>query len=77
MLASLKFVEKYISLPKIKTQTVLNNKQTEIETYNLEKITSLLTRQGFEVDSIRIHGENLESVVVGYLFKTRAVRLPH
>lgn len=69
MLASLKFVEKYISLLKIKTQTVLNNKHTEIETYNLEKITSLLTRQGFEVDSIRIHGNNLESVVVGHIEK--------
>jgi phenylalanyl-tRNA synthetase beta chain len=69
MLASLKFVEKFISLPK-KTKNILTNgNQFEIETFDISKITPLLIRQGFEVENIIEKGAGLETVVVGRIEK--------
>lgn len=53
MLVSLNFIEKFITLPKISG------------TFDLEKICPILTRQGFEVEGAKIHGQGLEQVVVG------------
>jgi len=72
MLASLKFVEKFISLPKIKKNININGNSIEIFTYDLDKINPLLTRQGFEVDSVTLKGQGLETVVVGKIEKTEA-----
>ncbi|APJ04607.1 phenylalanine--tRNA ligase subunit beta [Silvanigrella aquatica] len=69
MLASLNFVEKFISLPKLTKYTNINSKQIETKIFDLNKITPLLTKQGFEVDNIIIKGEGLETVVVGRIEK--------
>lgn len=69
MLASLKFVEKFISLPKIKKPILINDNQIEIETFDTKKITPFLTKQGFEVENIIIKGSGLEKVVVGRIEK--------
>ncbi|KAB8036846.1 phenylalanine--tRNA ligase subunit beta [Silvanigrella paludirubra] len=70
MLASLKFVEKFISLPKVTKNININGIPTAISSYDIEKINPLLTRQGFEVDSVIKKGEGLETVVVGRIEKT-------
>lgn len=70
MLASLKFVEKFISLPKVTKNIPINGKSVEIKSFDLDKIKPLLTTQGFEVDSIQIKGAGLETVVVGRIEKT-------
>ena len=69
MLASLKFVEKFISLPKITKSISINGTHLELKTFDTAKITPLLTRQGFEVDSIIIKGAGLETIVVGRIEK--------
>lgn len=70
MLASLKFVEKFISLPKLTKSISINGNRFEIKTFDTAKITPFLTRQGFEVDSIQVKGAGLETVVVGRIEKT-------
>ena len=65
MIISLNFVEKFISLPKIVQEIIVNNKVIQHKLFDTEKISSILTRQGFEVDSVKICGENLSTVVVG------------
>ncbi|MES2613786.1 MAG: phenylalanine--tRNA ligase subunit beta [Bdellovibrionota bacterium] len=51
MIVSLNFIEKFISLPRIE------------KIFDLEKISSILTRQGFEVDSIN-QNPSLEDVIL-------------
>lgn len=53
MLVSLNFIEKFITLPRIN------------QDFDVETISSILTRQGFEVEGTRIHGQGLDNVVVG------------
>jgi phenylalanyl-tRNA synthetase beta chain len=65
MLVSLHFIEKFISLPKIDEEIIVNGKKIKIQKYDLAKICPILTRQGFEVDSVKILGESFYSVVVG------------
>ncbi|KAB8028056.1 phenylalanine--tRNA ligase subunit beta [Fluviispira multicolorata] len=69
MLASLNFVERFITLPKVTQNININSKNISTTQYDLEKIAPLLTRQGFEVDSIQVWGAGLETVVVGYIEK--------
>lgn len=69
MLASLKFIERFITLPKVKQNYKINGKEIETQTYDLPKITPYLTKQGFEIDSIIKKGEGLETVVVGKIEK--------
>lgn len=70
MLASLKFVEKFISLPKITKNVSINGLYFDIETFDISIISPLLIRQGFEVDNVTIKGAGLETVVVGRIDKT-------
>ncbi len=69
MLASLNFVERFLTLPKITKNININGKNILETLYDLDKIAPLLTRQGFEVDSINVWGSGLETVVVGYIEK--------
>lgn len=55
MLVSLNLIEKFISLPKIAGSV------------DVETIASILTRQGFEVESITHRGAGFEKVVVGQI----------
>ena len=65
MLASLKFVERFLSLPKKKTEwCVLEKKGTRL-VYDIPLLGLLLTRQGFEVESVTHRGEGFDLVVVG------------
>lgn len=65
MLVSLNFIEKFISLPKIEYEIIVNNKKIIQKIFDIQKICPILTRQGFEVDSTKILGENFNSIVVG------------
>lgn len=69
MLVSLNFVEKFITLPKLTTQISVHGKNLEHKFFDLEKISPILTRQGFEVEDARVHGAGLETVVVGRIDK--------
>lgn len=69
MLASLNFIEKFITLPKIVHSLNINGKKIELTTYDLNKINPYLTRQGFEIESITVKGKDLETVVVGKIEK--------
>ncbi|WGL60866.1 phenylalanine--tRNA ligase subunit beta [Pigmentibacter sp. JX0631] len=72
MLASLKFIERFITLPKVTQKYNINGKSIDIQTYDLPKITPNLTKQGFEIDSIIKKGEGLETVVIGKIEKTES-----
>jgi phenylalanyl-tRNA synthetase beta chain len=62
---SLKFVEQFISLPtKMVKHTILNQTFTR-ETWDVDTIAPLLTRQGFEVEGTSEFGAEFDLVVVG------------
>lgn len=69
MLASLKFIEKFITLPKVNHSLNINGKKFERSAFDLTKINPYLTRQGFEIESITQKGEGLDTVVVGKIEK--------
>ncbi|MCA2959593.1 MAG: phenylalanine--tRNA ligase subunit beta [Silvanigrellales bacterium] len=70
MLASLKFVERFVTLPRVLSEArTAGGKAFERYDFDLGVLAPLLTRQGFEVESVRIHGEPFDRVVVGRIEK--------
>lgn len=67
MLVSLKLVEKFISLPKIDCEIIVNQKKILQKKYFIEKISAILTRQGFEVDAVKDLAQPFNQVVVGQI----------
>ncbi len=70
MIVSLKLLEMFLSLPKLNQDTVVNGKQKVKKIYDAERISFLLTRQGFEVEKVSFIGSGLENVVVGKIIET-------
>lgn len=66
MLASLKFIERFVTLPRVllEGRTAAGNPFERYD-YDLKILAPLLTRQGFEVESVKIHGDGFDRVVVG------------
>lgn len=69
VLASLKLVEKFLTLPQINVTCATGLRTFERKAFDLSIIAPLLTRQGFEVDAITERGKGFESVVVGRIEK--------
>lgn len=65
MLASLRFVERFITLPKKTVTTNVGGVELRYQHYDLDLISPLLTRQGFEVEAVTEYGAALRGVVVG------------
>lgn len=65
MLASLNFIEKFISLPKKNHDVVVNGKTVTKTIFDTTHIAPILTKQGFEVEKIRQFCGEFDSVVVG------------
>ena len=70
MLASLNFIEKFISLPKVTEEITVNNKSFLVKNFDIPKIVPLLTQQGFEVEKITHTAKNLHAVVLGRIIST-------
>ncbi len=62
---SLKFVDMFITLPRKSVPYTVLGKQKSRNTFDLDVIAPLLTRQGFEVEGHTEFGANLDTVVVG------------
>ncbi len=69
MLASLNFIEKFVSLPKKTTEVCVNGNILKETLFETKQIASILTQQGFEVDGIQYFGAEFHSVVVGKIEK--------
>jgi len=65
MLASLNFIEKYVSLPKKTYEICVNNNIIKKTVFETTQIETILTKQGFEVEDKRQFGGEFDSVVVG------------
>lgn len=62
---SLRFIERFISLPKEKSDVQVAGRAFSRTFYDVKTVSDLLTRQGFEVEACSIRGEGFDSVVVG------------
>lgn len=69
MLASLNFVERFARLPRTSQAVTLNNVTFTRSQFDLQTISPLLTRQGFEVESVTHFGDGFDGVVVGRIEK--------
>lgn len=69
MLASLNFVERFVRLPRISQAVTLNNVTFTRSQFDLQTISPLLTRQGFEVELVTHFGDGFDGVVIGRIEK--------
>lgn len=64
-LTSLRFLERFISLPDAIETIVVNGRSFSRSTWNIPLLSDLLTRQGVEVEGIVHYGAGLDTVIVG------------
>jgi phenylalanyl-tRNA synthetase beta chain len=68
---SLKFVEKFVSLPQKMVEFTVLGKARNRTTWDLDIIAPLLTRQGFEVEGSSEFGGGFDLVVVGRIVEAK------
>lgn len=65
MIVSLNFIEKFLTLPRLNKKNGANQESVLHPQFDVETIANILTKQGFEVESVLVRGAEFNLVVVG------------